>query len=169
MKAVIGTFGKREGIETAVSQLKNVGFDEEDIALVTSYEAEEVRDVLDEEPERAAATGALVGGGIGSVLGLLGSAVVLPIPGAGPLLASGIIASTSTGLLGGYLGSIYATRVADEPEHELKEALANGEVLLIVRVNDGNEEQAQAILRRSGGHYLMTHEVDPNVLADLAD
>lgn len=169
MKAVIGTFDEKAGIKTAVSNLQAAGFTKEEVALVTSYDAEEVRDVLDEEPEHAAASGALVGGGIGSILGLLGGIVVLPIPGAGPLLASGIIASTSTGLLGAYLGSIYATRAVDEPEHELKEALSKDEVLLVVRINEGNEEEARAILSQSGANHLMTHEVDPKVMAELAD
>jgi hypothetical protein len=169
MKAIMGTFDARQQIEETLDALKEAGFEPRDIALLTTYEAEEVRDMLGEEPEKTAVEGAVVGSGIGSVLGLLGSAIVLPIPGAGPLLAAGIMATASGGVLGGYLGAIYASRAESEPEYRLKELLSEDKVLLIVRVNESNETMAHQIMEEAGGKYLKVHEVDPAVLAHLED
>lgn len=169
MKAIIGVFEVRDDIKTAVHRLREAGFTEDDLALITSYQAEEVRDVLDEEPEKTAVSGALVGSGIGATLGLLGGIALLPIPGIGPMLASGVMATASGGVLGGYLGSLYATHAEEIPEHELKEVLSKHNVILVVRIKDSNEEKARAILSQSGGSYLKTHEVSPEALAKLAN
>ena len=56
----------------AVTRLKEVGFNEDDLALFTTYQANEIREALGEEPEKTAATGAIVGSTIGGAAGLLG-------------------------------------------------------------------------------------------------
>jgi hypothetical protein len=167
MKAVIGVFEQKENIKMAVTQLKEAGFSEDDLALITSYQVEDVPDILGEEPEKTAVTGALVGSGIGGALGLLGSIVILPVIGIGALVASGLMATASGSILGGYLGSLYATRIEDEPEHELKVALAEGKVLLLAHVEESNEEMARTIMRQSGGSYLETQEISPEAISDM--
>lgn len=169
MKAVIGIFDEKDNIKTAVIRLKEAGFTDEDLILITSYQAEEVRDVLGEEPEKAAASGALVGTGIGGALGLLGGLALVPVPGLGLVAAYGLLGTISGGTLGGFLGSLYGTRIEDQPELDLKEALGTHNLLLFVRVEDVNEENARAILQQSGGSYLVTHEVSPEAVAELRD
>lgn len=169
MEAVIGVFEKKENIKTAVTRLKEAGFTEEDLVLITSYQAEEVRDILGEEPEKAAVSGALVGSGIGGVVGLLGGIALLPVPGFGLAVAYGLIGSISGGTLGGFLGSLYGTRIEDQPEIELKEALGTQKLLLFVRVEAANEESARAIMQQAGGDYLKTHEVSPETIAELSE
>jgi len=169
MKAVIGIFEEKDKIKTAVARLREAGFTESDLALITRHQVEEVDDVLDEEPEETAVTGALVGSGIGGVLGLLGGIAVVTVPGIGPLLASGLMASATGSVLGGYLGSMHASRREDEPEHELRKALGERKVILFVHVQDINEESTRTILRRSGGDFLETHEVSPEAIAELTN
>lgn len=168
MKAVIGVFDEKDDIKAAIANLKDAGFTEHDLALITSYQAEEIRDVLGEQPEKSAVAGALAGTGVGSVLGLLGGAALLPLPGVGPLLASGLMA-TSGGVLGGYLGSLYATFIEEQPELDLKEALSMHKILLLAKVQESNAVQAQTIMKQVGGNYLLVHEVAPEVMTDLAD
>ena len=169
MKAVIGVFDEKDKIKTAVTRLKQAGFAENDMTLITRYQVEEVDDVLDEEPEETAVTGALVGSGIGGVLGLLGGISVVTVPGVGPMLASGLLATAIGSVLGGYLGSMHASRREDEPEHELRKALGERKLILFVRVQDTNEESARTILRQSGGDFLETHEISPEAISELTN
>ena len=164
MKAIIGVYEQKDEIKTAVTRLKEAGFGENDLALITSHQAEKVRDVLGEEPEKTALSGALVGSGIGGVLGLLGGLALVPVPGIGFITAYGVLGTISGSTLGGYLGSIYATRFEEEPEHELKKALSTSKLLLLVRVNDANEETTRTIMQQSGGSYLETHDIDPEAV-----
>lgn len=164
MKILIGIFEQEQEIETVVNRLLETEFDQNDLALMTHYQAEEVRDVIGEEPTKTAITGTLIGSGIGSTLGLLGSIALLPIPGAGPFLVSGLLTTASSGVLGGYLGSIYAVRAEEQAELELKEALGEDKILLLVQVTSTNEEDARMIMRQFGGGYLKTHEIDSETM-----
>ena len=168
MKAVIGIFEEKDKIKTAVARLKEAGFPESDLALITRHQVEEVHDVLDQEPEETAVRGAVVGSSIGGVLGLLGGITVVTVPGVGPMLASGLLATATGSVLGGYLGSMHASRTEDQPEHELKKALGERKVILLVRVQDMNEESARTIMQQSGGNYLETHEISPEGITELS-
>jgi hypothetical protein len=168
MKAVIGVFDEKDKIKTAVTRLKEAGFAESDLGLITGYQVEEVDDLLDQEPEETAVTGAVIGSGIGGVLGLLGGITVLTVPGVGPMLASGLLATATGSVVGGYLGSLYASRKEDQPEHELKKALSERKLILFARVQDMNEESARTIMQQSGGNYLETHKVSPEATVELS-
>jgi hypothetical protein len=167
MKAVIGIFDNKGNIKTAVTRLKEAGFTEKDLVLITTYQAEEIRDVLGEEPEKAAVSGALVGSGIGGIIGLLGGIALVPIPGIGPVLAFGLMGTVSGSTLGGSLGSIYGTRIEDQPEHELKEALGEQKLILIAHIEEMEEELARDIIQEAGGSYLKTHEVSREAIAEI--
>ena len=167
MKAIIGIFEDKETIKTAVIRLKEAGYGEDDLALLTSYHAEEVRDALAEHPEETAVSGALVGSGIGGVLGLLGGLSLAPMADIGLIAAYGFLGTLSGGTLGSYLGSIYATRAEDEPEHELKNALAESKLILLARVEESTKENTRAIMQQSGGTYLAVHEIDPQALHNM--
>jgi len=111
------------------------------------------RSGLDDRAE-GAATGAGIGAGVGGIAGLLAGLGMLAIPGIGPVVAAGWLASTAAvaaagGLAGGILGALTEAGISEEDAHVYAEGVRRGGTLLTVRVPDGERLRTQAILDRS--------------------
>jgi hypothetical protein len=160
MKIVTGLFRDQKQAQQVLATLQQAGLDRDRLSLITAVNAQELPD-LEEQPEKTAVEGAALGGTLGSLLGLLGSIIVVPLPGFGPMLASGLMATAAGGVLGGYLGSVYSVRAASKTELNIKEELADGAVLMIVHI-DGIQTKPTAaeIIKKGGGAYVEQHDLD---------
>lgn len=166
-RTVVGLFRDRSLARQAVRDLKEAGFTNEQIGLATQdrsereedrAEAATVRDeagtpVEETVPSMAegAAVGALTGGVIGGLVGLIGS---LLIPGLGPVLVGGVLASTLMGAgigaaTGGLIGALVGMGVPEEDARYFDAGLREGGTLVTVNASDGIPE-ALAILQRYG-------------------
>jgi hypothetical protein len=85
---------------------------------------------------------------------------MLAIPGLGPVVAAGWLASTLTGAIagaavggvtGGILGALKDAGHTDEEAHVYSEGVRRGGTLVSVRVEDGETADVQGILSRHGG------------------
>lgn len=99
-----------------------------------------------------AATGALTGGVIGGLVGLISS---LLIPGIGPLVVGGVLASTLLGMgvgaaTGGLIGALVGMGVPEEDARYFDAGLREGRTLVTVSNTEGAPE-ALSILERHGG------------------
>ena len=88
----------------------------------------------------AAATGGVVGGAIGLLTGL----GMLAIPGVGPLVAAGWLATTLAGAgvgaaAGGLIGGLMSSGVSREEAEVYEEGVRRGNTLVTVRVPDGGD------------------------------
>lgn len=95
-RTVVGLFPRRSDAESAIRDLKQAGFSDDRIG-VAMQDPNEQGDLLESTGGTAAegaAAGALSGGLIGGLIGLLGS---LLIPGVGPIVVGGVLASALTG------------------------------------------------------------------------
>jgi hypothetical protein len=111
------------------------------------------RDGVDDRAE-GAATGAGIGATVGGVAGLLAGLGMMAIPGIGPVVAAGWLASTAAvaaagGLAGGILGALTEAGVSEEDAHVYAEGVRRGGSLLTVRVPDMERTRVEAILDRS--------------------
>jgi len=111
------------------------------------------RDGVDDRAE-GAATGAGIGATVGGVAGLLAGLGMIAIPGIGPVVAAGWLASTAAvaavgGVAGGILGALAEAGVSEEDAHVYAEGVRRGGTLLTVRVPDGKRTRVEAILDRS--------------------
>jgi hypothetical protein len=111
------------------------------------------RDGVDDRAE-GAATGATLGATVGGVAGLLAGLGMIAIPGIGPVVAAGWLASTAAvaaagGVAGGILGAMTEAGVSEEDAHVYAEGVRRGGSLLTVRVPDGDRARIEAILDRS--------------------
>ncbi|MCA9971477.1 MAG: hypothetical protein KC425_14730 [Anaerolineales bacterium] len=158
MKIAAGIFAMDE-VSEVTEALEAAGFSAADLSFFTATQTDEAVDLLRQEPEQTAVQGALLGGALGSVMGLLGSIAVIPIPGVGPVLASGIMATATGGAVGTFLGSIYSVRAESRPVLRLKEALAEGQVLVAVHVTEDNAARAEQVLRDADGEIVNIYEV----------
>jgi hypothetical protein len=154
-RTVVGLFGHRAAAEAAIRDLQAAGFPQDRIG-VAMQERVEQGDLLEgagSDTAEGAAKGAVSGGLLGGLLGLL---VSLLIPGLGPVVVGGLLASTLTGAgigaaTGGLLGALVALGVPEEDARHFHGGLRSGGTLVTVDAGARTPE-ALAILQR--------HEVD---------
>jgi len=138
------TYGEAQ---RAVSALESAGFTSSEISLVSRYRDDETLAETSSGAASGAAAGAVVGGGTG----LLAALGVIAIPGIGPLVAAGALATTLVGAagggaVGGLLGSLTDYGVSEEDAHLYSEAVRRGGSLVTVRSDDARAAKAEAIL-----------------------
>src|SRR5919197_3847587 len=123
-RTVVGLFNDRRHAESAIRDLKAAGFSEEQIGVALQSSEGEAHIVGDAEPSNKAEThsgefaakGAVSGGVLGGLVGLLGS---LLVPGFGPVVVGGVLASTLTGAglgaaAGGIIGALTGMGVSEQ-------------------------------------------------------
>jgi outer membrane lipoprotein SlyB len=147
---VIGVFPNTETAQQAVNALKRGGWVDEHISLLTRGQESEL-DMprpLDQgdEMEKSAAVGAAAG----ATLGLLASSALLVIPGIGPVIFAGAMASGITGgLVGGIVGAMSGWGVRENHARELEAELRNGKTILMVSGGPRTLADAEAVLEDS--------------------
>jgi len=139
-----------------VRALKDAGFTDREISVVASTAAAHGPEV--ESPAAAdAGEGAGIGGVIGAAAGLLAGLGIIAIPGIGPVVAAGWLASTvaggavgavAGGATGGIIGSLTSSGVPEDEANIYAESIRRGDTLVTVRVPDDREIEATRILSR---------------------
>jgi len=154
-RTVVGLFTDRSNAEEAIRDLKDAGFTDRQIGVAMRDRDEQKRLIEDTGSTAAegAATGALSGGIVGGLIGLLGS---LLIPGVGPIVVGGVLASALTGAgigaaTGGIIGALMGLGVPEEDAQHFDRGLQSGSILVTVDAGERMPE-ALAILER--------HDVD---------
>ena len=152
--AVIASFRFEDGAGNALSKLKDIskaqGLGVQNAAVLKVGADGKLR--IKETADMSGGKGVLVGGVVGGVIGLFGSAVLLPIG----------IGAAAVGL---------ASKLRDSgfPNDRLKEVgdrLKPGDSLLIVAVDDAAVDPVTAILKDAGAD-LVREAIDGKVAEDL--
>jgi len=146
-RTVVGMFTNRPDAEAAIRELKAAGFGDDRIG-VALQDGDEHRDPMETTSRDAAAgaaTGAVSGGLVGGLIGLLGS---LLIPGVGPIVVGGVLASTLAGVgigaaTGGIIGALVALGVPEADARHFDEGLRSGRTLVTV---DAGARTAEALM-----------------------
>jgi uncharacterized membrane protein len=159
-RIVIALFKERSEAEDAIRNLKNAGFSNDQIGVATHDRVAEGEQRVDRDDADETATGlaegatagAITGGVIGGLLGLISS---LLIPGVGPLVVGGVLASTLMGMgvgaaTGGLIGALVGLGVPEEDARYFDAGLREGRTLVTVSGTE-NTPEALSILERHGG------------------
>jgi uncharacterized membrane protein len=98
-----------------------------------------------------AAEGAGIGAGVGGAAGLLAGIGMLAIPGIGPVVAAGWLASTAAGAVagaaaGGLIGSFTKEGVDEDEAHYYAETVRRGGTVVSVRADDQHAAMVEAML-----------------------
>ena len=148
--------------QRAVTNLEAAGLPHSDLSIVANnsdnwYSSDKKvdrdRDGVDDRAE-GAATGAGVGAGLGGAAGLLAGLGLLAIPGLGPVVAAGWLASTALGAVaggatGGVVGALTQAGVSEEEAPLYAEGVRRGGTMVSARVPDGDRARYEAILDQS--------------------
>lgn len=136
------SYDNYETARAVVEQLEAAGVSSSDISMVGRDETAE---------KTNAAEGAGIGAGIGGAAGLLAGVGLLAIPGIGPVVAAGWLASTAAGAVAGAAaGGLVGTFVKeghdkDEAEY-YAETVRRGGSVVSVRAEPEQEAAVEAIL-----------------------
>ena len=160
-KTVVGLFRDPVEAQVAVRDLRDAGFAENHVSLITREESGD-QTAPEHEPTEGTAKGAAIGGVAGALLGV----AAMAIPGIGPVLAVGPLAAALTGAgvgaaTGGMLGALADIGVPEREAQQLTEALREGGTVVVVHAGDKTWDAARAILDQHGA-------LDPRSILDQA-
>ncbi|HMA34483.1 MAG TPA: low temperature-induced protein [Chloroflexia bacterium] len=148
-ETAVGVFASREQATAAIALLQAHGFALEQVSLVMPDTTLAQAGAADE-----VATGAVVGGVLGGLGGLLLSAGLLTIPVVGPVLAAGPLLAALGGAAvgagtGGIVAALRSAGLTEAQARHLERQVQAGNVLVTVATTDRHEE-ARALLRQAG-------------------
>jgi hypothetical protein len=148
--------------QRAVYGLEAAGVPHSDISIVANNsdnwygankKVDRDSDGIDDRVE-GAGKGAGIGAGVGGAAGLLAGLGLLAIPGLGPVVAAGWLASTAVGAAagaatGGIVGALTEAGVSEEEAPLYAEGVRRGGTLVSARVPDADQARFESILNQS--------------------
>jgi uncharacterized membrane protein len=157
-RTVVGAFDGPRAAEMALNDLRDAGFSSDQVSVV-ARDTREAREVTERTDMGAggAATGAVLGGITGGVLGWLVGIGALAIPGIGPVVAAGALATTLGGAAvgaaaGGLIGALVDMGIPEEEARGYEESVRQGRILLVVSCHsDDQARETRRIFDRHSG------------------
>jgi len=108
--------------------------------------------------EQNVGDGALTGGAIGGIAGLLAGAGALLIPGVGPIIAAGPLAAFLTGIVGGGLvGGLVDFGIPEERGRHYEERVKRGDILVTLKATEDETSKVSSVLKRFGAEDVETY------------
>ncbi|MBE9192547.1 signal transduction histidine kinase LytS [Gloeocapsopsis crepidinum LEGE 06123] len=174
-RRAIGVFSSYLDAEQAISELRDRGFSMDKISIIARDEATQdeiagidVNDTFDNKAGEGATAGALTGGVLGGITGLLVGLGSLVVPGVGPVLFAGEVASALTAALaggavgtvtGGLLGALLGLGIPEERAKIYNQRVASGGYLVIVDGTTQDIINAESILMNRGIQEFGIYEI----------
>jgi uncharacterized membrane protein len=159
----VGVFDDRSDAELAARDLREKGFNDDQIGYAWRDEKGKTHTEGNKAGEMAAS-----GAGTGAVLGgLIGAGAALLIPGIGPVVSGGLLATALAGgatgaVVGGVSGGIAGALVGlGIPEDEAKyydQQVRDGRTLMTVRADDRFSDASDIVRRRKGYDFETRNE-----------
>jgi len=171
LKHAVGVFSSRQEAEQALNQLNHSGFPMDKVSVI-ARDADRQDDIagvdvsdlrfaaalryrVGNKADEGAASGALTGGTLGGITGLLVGVGALAIPGVGPVVLAGEVATALATTLagtaigaaaGGLLGALIGLGIPEERAKVYSDRVSKGDYLVIIKGTDDDIARAEAIL-----------------------
>ncbi len=170
---ITGLFDTESAAEFAVSQVKSLGYGQNEISIVMKDrgEAQDFAAHTGSHTMEGIGTGAAIGGTVGALLGGVMAVGSVTLPGIG-LLVSGAIAAMlagagAGGLAGSALGWLVGAGIPKDEAPYYERGLAEGGIVLAVAAHPGDEARVQQILQV--GSVAYSHANQGYVASQFAD
>lgn len=157
----VGTFSSKHDAEAALNQLRESGFSMEQVSVLAKNGGNDeqlggttVNDKSSEAKE-GAGVGAVTGTVLGGVTGLMIGLEALLIPGVGPFLAAGTLATTLAGAgigaaAGGLVGALANLGVPEDDARGYNDHISQGDYLVTVEGTLEEIDRAGMIFQNRG-------------------
>jgi hypothetical protein len=141
MRTVTGLFDSHDQARAAVEALENAGIASDDISLISAG--------TDVDENTLAGVG--IGSAVGGVGGILAGLGAFAIPGIGPVvgagwLATALVGAAVGGVAGGVIGAFTDAGVNRDEAHVYAEGVRRGGSVVVARVDESQVDTAAAIL-----------------------
>ncbi|WP_414621461.1 general stress protein [Calothrix sp. CCY 0018] len=162
-RRAVGTFSSRNDLEYALRELRDDGFDMNKVSVIArnsdtgnQVAGVETTDDVGNKADEGAAAGALTGGVFGGITGLMVGLSSLVIPGVGPILLAGEIATALITTVagagigaasGGLLGALAGLGIPEERAHIYNSRIERGDYLLIFDGTEASINRAELIVK----------------------
>uniref|UniRef100_A0A0C1RPJ3 Signal transduction histidine kinase LytS n=1 Tax=Tolypothrix bouteillei VB521301 TaxID=1479485 RepID=A0A0C1RPJ3_9CYAN len=182
-KRAVGTFSSREEAEAALNDLRSSGFNMDRVSILAKKSEHndqiagaDVKDRGDDEAQEGAGIGAVAGTVLGGLGGLLVGLEALIIPGVGPFLAAGTIATTLAGAgigaaAGSLVGALTGAGIPEEDARAYSDRISQGDYLVMIEGTEDEINRAGSILRnrniRNWNIYSVSYK-GQNYTSDVA-
>lgn len=161
-KHVMGLFDSYDHANKAFLELLDEGFDKDEVTFAAREDVfSKIMDTSDgDDLKEGVAAGATVGG----LVGLAAGVGAITIPGVGPLITAGslasILGSTVAGAAGGGLVGALVDMGMDRSTAETYiEGIEKGGVVIAVTVDDDNEGDVKDIFNKHGAREVRVHSI----------
>jgi len=165
-RAIVGVFEDRLRAEEALDALHQAGFAHDKIGFALrgsdAVAGGMITDADGAKDAKGAVAGAVTGGMVG---GILAAAISLLIPGVGPVVAGGILASFFGGAIagtavGGILGAMTGLGVSEAEAQYYEKEFQEGRAIVAVKAGARHADAAD-ILVRFGGRNVHAESTTP--------
>jgi len=142
MRTVTRSYETYEAARRVVDDLQAAGFPAANISLIGRHESTD---------NSNAGEGAGIGAALGGAAGLLAGLGLLAIPGVGPVVAAGWLASTAAGaaaggVTGGIIGAFTSAGEDEESANYYAETVRRGGSVVSVKAHEDQAPAAEAIM-----------------------
>jgi hypothetical protein len=156
----VGVFDERDDAELAARDLREQGFKDDQIGYAWRDDEGTARR---EGDRNKAGEMAVSGAGSGAVLGsVIGAGAALLIPGVGPVVSGGLLATALAGaatgaatgaVAGGVTGALVGLGIPEDEAKYYDEEFREGRTLMTVKAGDRYDEAGDIVRRRRGYDY----------------
>lgn len=149
-RTVVALFDRFEDADAAAGALRDAGYSLEDVSVVARPPGTPPQVKAEQNQTHAASSTGALGGAV------LGALAALMIPGIGPVLAVGPIASALTGAvggatIGGFVGTFFGLNAPTDRAEAWAAHVREGGVFVSVRTTDAvGAGRAREVLERAG-------------------
>lgn len=170
-RTIVGCFDSLDSAQRVADALRALGIQSGDISLVANdvrgrqsnplsgvsspAGAAAAAGTPDQSTAEAVGQGAAAGSAIGGVAGLSATLVGITVPGIGPLVAAGSIATALAGagigaVAGGLVGGLRHLGVPEPQAEAFADAVGRGAALVAVRIDDACADEVAALMHGHG-------------------
>jgi len=165
---VVGVFDGQGDAEKALNALKDAGFTPDQVSVVAK-DTRETQTMVERSDMGGAettgiGTGALLGGLTGGLAGWLVGIGALAIPGIGPIVAAGALATTLGGaaigaVAGGLIGALVGAGIPEEDARTYETHVKDGRILITAQATTGQQaEEARNAFNQHGGSDVRAYD-----------
>jgi len=156
-RTITRMFDSRDDALAAVRDLEAAGFSHDDLGIIATDADASKGPVTKQDHGDAAGSGTgiggLVGGLVGGAGGLAAALGAIAIPGIGPLVAAGALATTVVGagagaVTGGLVGNLAGHGVKTEEAPVYAEGMRRGGSIVTVRAEESRAAEVETVLNR---------------------